>query len=413
MKTSRRPAGDLSHQAWEPFRQFFEQNDEAILVFAPDTCAVIDLNPAACRLFGSTHEELIDRGLELFCEPDELDNLKHIICTSDPVVRTYVMTYSKCDGTKSVLRFRSNRIRLRDGELIYCPFRDIGEEIRLKEENRFRQAQLIHANKMAALGILVTSVAHEISNPNNFIMHNNQVLAETWKDVFPVLREYYRENGDYYLGGIPLSEFDEVIPKLVYGIQDGSERIRNIVQNLRDFVRSDRARLDSMVDLAAVVANAITLMRAEIGKHTNAFSLQVIEHLPPVKGSAQKLEQVVINLLLNALQSLNERGQCVTVAIEFDEKSDQCLLKVSDEGAGMSEEVMNRITEPFFSTKLDRGGTGLGLYISNSIIREHKGTIVFTSEPGAGTTVTVRLPAFVKKAENDYCKEPTTTDIAS
>ncbi len=394
MKELHPPAGDLSHQAWELFHQFFEQNDEAIMVFSPGNCAVIDLNPAACTLFGWSRDELIDRGLELFCEPNELNNLKQIICMPDPSSRSYVMTYFRRDGTKSVLRFRSNRIRLRDGELIYCPFRDIGEEIRLKEENRFRQAQLIHANKMAALGMLVTSVAHEICNPNNFIMHNNQVLAEAWKDVFPVLREYYRENGDYYLGGIPLSEFEEVVPKLVYGIQDGSERIRRIVQSLRDFVRSDRARLDSMVDLSSVVAGAITLMRAEIGKHTNAFSLEGREDLPPVRGSAQKLEQVVINLLLNALQSLNDRNSRVEVAVGFDALADQCLLTVSDEGSGMSEEVMTKITEPFFSTKLDRGGTGLGLYISSSIIREHKGTIGFKSGPGEGTTVTVRLPAF-------------------
>ena len=400
------------HQVWEPFRQFFEQNEEAIIVFAPDTCAVTDLNLAACRLFGYSHEEMVDRGLALFCEPNELDNLKRIICSVDPVEQPYVMTYFRHTGGKSVLRFRSNRIRLLKGELIYCSFRDIEEEIRLKEENRFRQAQLIHANKMGALGMLVTSVAHEISNPNNFIMHNNQILAETWKDVFPILREYYRENGDYYLGGIPLSEFEEVIPRLVFGISDGSERIRSIVQNLRDFVRSDRARLDSSVNLIAVITSAVALMKAEIGKHTNAFIFQERKHMPPVKGSAQKLEQVVINLLMNALQALTERNQRVEVAVGFDTETDHCLLTVTDEGAGMSQEVMTRIMEPFFSTKLDRGGTGLGLYISNSIIREHKGTIDFRSEPGRGTTVTIRLPAVRQRAEHGQRREAFTSDIA-
>ena len=411
MKKSRRPAGDLLHQAWEPFRQFFEQNEEAIVVFAPNTCAVTDLNLAACRLFGYSHEEMVDRGLALFCEANELDNLKRIICSPNPIERPYVMTYFRHTGKKSVLRFRSNRIKLHDGELIYCSFRDIGEEIRLKEENRFRQAQLIHINKMGALGMLVTSIAHEISNPNNFIMHNNQILAETWKDVFPILREYYRENGDYYLGGIPLSEFEEVIPRLVFGINEGSDRIKSIVQNLRDFVRSDRARLDSVVDLQAVIVSAVALMRAEIGKHTNAFIFQGREHMPPVKGSAQKLEQVVINLLMNALQALTERNQRVEVTTGFDAEADHCLLTVSDEGAGMSEDVITRIMEPFFSTKLDRGGTGLGLYISNSIIQEHKGTIDFRSEPGKGTTVTIRLPAVRQKVQHDQSREPFTSNI--
>jgi PAS domain S-box-containing protein len=400
------------HQGMELFRQFFEQNEEAIIVLQPETCAVMDVNRAACRLFGYNHDALVDGGLTLFCEPNELDNLKRIVRRPDSVEQPYVMSYFRHDGTKSVLRFLSNSINLQEGRLIYCSFRDIGEEIRLKEESRFRQAQLIHANKMGALGMLVTSVAHEINNPNNFIMHNNQILAETWKDVLPILREYYRENGDYYLGGIPLSEFEEVIPRLVYGIHDGSERIRGIVQNLRDFVRSDRARLDSVVDLAAVVKDAVALMRAEIGKHTNAFSVQGGAHMPPVKGSAQKLEQVVINLLMNALQSLTDRDQRVDITIDFDAETSECLLVVSDEGTGISETVMTRIMEPFFSTKMDRGGTGLGLYISNSIIREHKGAIVFTSEPGAGTTVTVRLPAIRQKTEHERNRKPSTANSA-
>ena len=264
---------------------------------------------------------------------------------------------------------------LPEGQLVYCSFRDIGEEIRLKEEGRFRRAQLIHANKMAALGMLVTSVAHEINNPNNFIMHNNQILADVWKDAFPILQEHYKENGDYYLGGIPLSEFEEVIPRLVYGIHDGSERIRNIVQNLRDFVRSDRASLDGTVDLSTVVANAVSLMRSEISRHTGNFIIKCDEDLPLIKGSAQKLEQVVINLVMNALQSLTGHDQRVAITVNRDAGNDQIIFTISDEGEGMPETVKARIMEPFFSTKLDKGGTGLGLYISNSIIMEHKGSI--------------------------------------
>lgn len=396
----------------QQFRHFIDKNDAAILLFDPADCMVVDANLAASRHFGHSRETLIAYGLGLFAEPNEFDNLKQIICTAPPSERSYVMTYYRADGSKSILRFHANIIRMNDGDLIYCSFRDIGEEICLKEELRFRQAQLIHANKMGALGMLVSSVAHEISNPNNFIMHNIQILTDAWKDTLPILRDYYQEHGDYYLGGIPLSEFEEVIPRLVYGIHDGSERIRSIVANLREYVRSDRAKIQSSVDLSVVVINAVALMRSEIARHTNAFHLMCAEGLPFIRGSAQKLEQVVINLLLNALQSLSDRNQTVSLLVTHEAGTDEVLLVVRDEGIGMTELIKAKILEPFFSTKLERGGTGLGLYISHSIVCEHKGTMRFTSESGVGTTVTVRIPAVHGKAGLDEGRQPLTSGIA-
>ncbi|KAF0178747.1 MAG: PAS domain-containing sensor histidine kinase [Nitrospirae bacterium] len=402
-------ASDANRQQ---FRQFIDKNDAAILLFDPANCRVVDANLAASRLFGHSRETLIERGLGLFSEPNEFDNLKQLICTVPPSERSYVMTYYRADGSKSILRFHAHGITMNDGNLIYCSFRDIGDEIRLKEEMRFRQAQLIHANKMGALGMLVSSVAHEISNPNNFIMHNIQILTGAWKDALPIMREYYQEHGDYYLGGIPLSEFEEVIPRLAYGIHDGSERIRLIVENLREFVRSDRSRFDDSIDLPAVVASAVALMQSEIARHTSAFEVACAENTPFVRGSAQKLEQVVINLVMNSLQSLSHRGQRVCIAVFCDADREQVVLSVSDEGTGMTEQVKTHILEPFYSTKLERGGTGLGLYITHAIIREHKGSVVFTSEPGVGTTVTVRLPAARRKADYDDDGEPLAADIA-
>ncbi len=411
-----RPAHCLTAEATKANRQrfglFFEQNDAAILVFDPRNCAVVDANLAASALFGYRHDELVSEGLGLFAEPNELDNLIQIIGTMPSSERSYVMTYFRRDGIKSILRFRATVIRMSDGDLVYCSFRDIGEEVRLREELRSRQAQLIHANKMGALGMLVSSVAHEISNPNNFIMHNIQILTDAWKDVLPILRDYYQEHGDYYLGGIPLSEFEEVIPRLVYGIHDGSERIRNIVANLREYVRSDRAKLQSSVDISAVVMNAVALMRSEISRHTNAFQLLSPEGLPFIRGSAQKLEQVVINLLMNALQSLSDRNQAVSLQVTYDAGTDDVLLTIRDEGVGMTEQVQAKILEPFFSTKLERGGTGLGLYISHSIVCEHKGTMRFTSESGVGTTVTVRIPAVLGKAGHDEGRQPLASGVA-
>jgi signal transduction histidine kinase len=107
----------------------------------------------------------------------------------------------------------------------------------------------------------------------------------------------------------------------------------------------------------------------------------------------QRIEQVIINLLLNALQSLPDRKSGVKLTTFHDANSGTVNIKVRDEGAGMSKEVLERITEPFFTTKLTSGGTGLGLSISYSIVREHGGTLEFSSEPGHGTSAEIKLPS--------------------
>ena len=185
---------------------------------------------------------------------------------------------------------------------------------------------------------------------------------------------------------------------LFRSVREGSVRISNMVTHLREYVRNDHAGLDKSVDLSEVVVNAIALMQPEITRHTTSFQMMCAEQLPRITGNAQKLEQVVINLLMNALQSLPDKNHSVSVLVMHDTDTDDVLLVVKDEGVGMDELVKTKIFEPFFSTKWQRGGTGLGLYISHAIIREHKGQIVFTSAPGEGTTVTVRIPASRSKA---------------
>jgi signal transduction histidine kinase len=101
---------------------------------------------------------------------------------------------------------------------------------------------------------------------------------------------------------------------------------------------------------------------------------------------------VVINLIMNALQSLPDRDRAVCVETAFDEHAREAVIRVRDEGTGMPDEVKNRLFEPFFSTKLESGGTGLGLAISNVIVKDHRGVLEFVSEPGRGTTAIVRLP---------------------
>ncbi len=150
------------------------------------------------------------------------------------------------------------------------------------------------------------------------------------------------------------------------------------------------------VDIQQVLQAAVMILHNQIQKFTDVCTLEVPDGLPYVAGNSQQLEQVFINVLLNALQALPERTRGVHISAGFDADSGMLWITVRDEGRGISERDLGRLTEPFFTTRTDAGGTGLGLSISRSIIERHGGSLSFESVSGVGTTVTIRVPATQK-----------------
>jgi polar amino acid transport system substrate-binding protein len=270
--------------------------------------------------------------------------------------------------------------------------RDITERKRAEEQARLHQQQLMQASKMAALGILVSGVAHEINNPTNFIMLNAPILRDAWKSALPILEEYYRENGDVVMGGMMYSDLRQHMPRLLDGIEDGAGRIKQIVASLKTYVRGDAGDLSQRVDVNAVIQSSISLISNVIKNATAHFTIRCAPHLPPVRGSFQRLEQVIINLIQNACQALTDKAQGIWIATLLDDPGDHVVIRVQDEGVGIPAADLSRIREPFFTTKQGSGGLGLGLSISARIVEEHRGTIRFSSRPGAGTTVEITLP---------------------
>ena len=290
------------------------------------------------------------------------------------------------------LLISTTRLMIGAEAMVLITILDITERKRLEQEAKHAQTKLIHANKMSALGMLVSSVAHEVNNPNNFIMFNSSLLHSAWKDMAQVLDRYAVEDPAFKIAGLPYAEMREAVPKLLTGITEGSRRIKGMVDHLRELSREDRSGLGNAIDINSAVRSALVILKNEIMKHTDQFSLEPGDPLPLVTGSSQQVEQVVINLVQNALQALSNRKQAVTVRTFDDQDQRTVVIEVQDGGGGISPKDLQRITEPFFTTKLDSGGTGLGLSISNSIIRDHRGRIEFESEEGKGTTVRVKLP---------------------
>lgn len=379
----------------ERFHQLFAQNEDAIVFLALDSFDIIDANPAAISMTGFSRDELFNLGPWSFLASEEYQRFIGEIPQSGDQRLFQVDRATVCTkgGEKRAVSIRGKIIRLRDNEVVYCSFRDISERLRIEEDIRETQAKLIHANKMTSLGMLVSGIAHEINNPNNFISFNAGILADAWKDAAVILNDYSAEHGDFTLNGLPFSEVRTLAPRLFAGLGEGSRRIGEIVKNLKEFARNDTATLTAHFDVNRTVQTAVAMLGHIIHRFTDHFTVELASALPPARGKAQQIEQVVINLLTNALQALPDKSRSVSATTAYDAFTGRLVVTISDEGRGMTREVLDKITEPFFSTRLESGGTGLGLSISASIIKEHHGSLEFESTPGQGTTATIRLPA--------------------
>ena len=184
----------------------------------------------------------------------------------------------------------------------------------------------------------------------------------------------------------------ENITSLFSGISDGAKRIKQIVDDLKNYVRDNTADLDQSVDINEVLKSAVSLLSNMIKKSTHQFSIEYGNHVPLLRGNFQRLEQVMINLIQNACQALPDPQKGIFISVQTSEEKSTISIKVHDEGMGIPLDKLLNITDPFFTTKHDSGGVGLGLSISSKIVEEHGGSLQFESEVGAGTTATITLP---------------------
>jgi signal transduction histidine kinase len=285
------------------------------------------------------------------------------------------------------------RVRERTSELEA----EIQQRERAENEMRQKQEQLIQAGKLASLGVLVAGVAHEINNPNQAVMMGAQLLRKTWPDMQIILDSYYKREGDFLIGGVNYSELKELIGEHYSGIVESSRRIDSIVQGLKDFARQDKADMTQIVNLNVVVKSSLILLDSMLKKTTDRLAVELSPRIPAIHGNAQRLEQIVVNLVQNACQALTERSQEISISTDYDEERQRVVLEVHDQGEGILPENLAKICDPFFTTKREEGGTGLGLSVTSTIIKDHHGELEFHSDRGTGTTVRVFFPVDVER----------------
>ena len=270
---------------------------------------------------------------------------------------------------------------------------DITKRKAAEREAHEKEEQLLHADKMISLGTMAAGIAHEVHNPNNFILLNAPVLKMAWESALRRLDEYAEENGEFLIGELPYSRARTRIPTLLDGIIEGAERIRKIVREMKKFVSRKHSGDNERVDINAVLKSSLNLLASKLKKSTDNLLVEYGENIPVVEANAQRLEQVAINLILNGAESLKDKKGLLSVRTYYEPERAGVVVEVRDEGIGIEPENLKRVFDPFFTTKRETGGTGLGLAISQRIIEAYGGRIVIVSTPGEGTTAVLELPA--------------------
>jgi PAS domain S-box-containing protein len=377
---------DLSTRRWaESALRESEERFRKVVQNAPDGVAilrqgfVVYLNERAARMLGmSAPEDGYGRRITEFMDPDDAATaerrIRRLVESGKPLEEPHEYRSRSVDGRELIVEISSIPIEL-DGERAVLAFaRDV-------TERKAIQARLAQAERLSALGVLSAGVAHEINNPLAYVVLNLEFME----------RELTKPNG----AGTP-----EGLLERVRQARHGAERVATIVRDLKTFARADGwtrgpVRIESVLESALNVAQTETSKSARI---TRRYA-----DVPPVLGNGARLEQVFLNLVLNAAQAMPEGdAQNHEIRIELLSDGETVRVEVSDDGTGMPPNVLDRIFDPFFTTKPPGVGTGLGLPICRSIVRAHGGDIDVRSSPGQGSTFTVSLPRYLgekKKSE--------------
>lgn len=266
------------------------------------------------------------------------------------------------------------------------------------QELQHTQAQLIHAEKMSSLGQMVAGIAHEINNPISFIYGNITHLKDYFHDLIDGINFYQQEYSQpttkikNYLQEKDLDYVIKDVPKLMNSMQDGSERIQKIVLSLRNFARLDEADIKP-VNIHEGIENTLLILQHRL--HDIAIIKEYAD-LPLVSCHAKQINQVIMNILNNAIDALNEAqitNPTITIRTEISNSLPKSVsIRIADNGKGISEEVQKRVFDPFFTTKPVGKGTGLGLAVAYSIMSTHGGKINLVSQLGQGTEFEMILP---------------------
>ena len=357
----------------EKYRTLFDRDPNPIFIITPHTYRILDTNQTAQATYGYKHSELLDRSfLVLGEETDEevrrgLQNL-----SKNQSVLFSKKRHHKKDGTPFYTNVNVSRAEYGGRDVLIATTTDITETIQ-------KEAQLIQAGKMTTLGTMAAGMAHEINQPLNVI----QLSAEY------ILKMLNRGQ----------SIEPEEIRNVAGDILNSVERATSVITHVRDFSRQAEFTR-SRINLNDPIRDVFKILGHQLKVHQIDVQMDLAPDLPPVLADHNRLEQVFVNLVSNAIDAIDEKSEGCDGSADSDrrivirsfQKEDRVVAEVTDTGVGMAEEVQSKLFEPFFTTKKVGKGTGLGTSISYGIVRGYDGTIDIQSQPGRGATFRLTFP---------------------
>jgi two-component system, NtrC family, sensor kinase len=384
-----------------------EDASDAILWIDPQG-RIVYVNEAACRSLDRSREELLSLSIPDINPVVPKETWKTFwkeLKTRGSM--TFETRHQSKGGRVFPVEVTANYLEFDGQEYSFAFARDI-------TERRELESQLRHAQKLEGIGQLAAGIAHEINTPTQFVTDNLTFLRDSWKSTHELLeryREAVRNAGEALPGDVAaalqqaekscdLEFIASEVPRAIDQSLDGARRVAKIVRAMKEFSHPDSAD-KTATDLNKAIESTITVARNE-WKYVSEIVKEFEEALPPVVCYPGDINQVVLNLIVNAAHAIKEKikeDEKGTITVSTRMRGDEVEIAVKDTGNGIAEAIRNRIFDPFFTTKEVGKGTGQGLALAYTVVvKKHGGNIWFETEVGCGTTFFITLP--VKLAES-------------
>ncbi len=373
------------------FRSLFDFSPQPVALTEVESGRFIDVNEKLCELSLFAKEELLGRTtteLELFAVEDRMRVIKEL--ETSGTVNGLEMDFRTKDGSIINTLMFSKVIDLEGKKLLLSIFVEMTEREQL-------ETQLQQARKMEALGTMVAGVAHEVNNPINTITLNLPLLKRIWHDFQPILRTHAQKEPQRKYGGLSFEYLAEKLPRLLSGMDMAANRVARIATGLKDFARQSSIAEKKSIRVNAAVENAMLLAQNTLQKSAVDLELNLTGDLPLMMGDLQSMEQIILNLTLNAIQAIDHDQGRIKIRTGIQETDAKIFISVSDNGRGIAPSISDKIFDPFVTTRQAQGGTGLGLSVTYNLVKAQDGEITFRSQEGKGTTFRVVFPAKLRE----------------
>jgi PAS domain S-box-containing protein len=370
----------------EKYRELVE-NANSIIMRLDTEGKITFFNEYAEAFFGYPQDQLMGRNVVGTIVPD-VDTLGHPMAPifedllRDPGhYANYETEALRHTGERAWIVWTNRAIFDQRGDL--SGILSVGTDV---TEKKALERALLQHEKLASLGLLVSSIAHEINNPNSFISFNIPILREYLRASLPVLDNHARSNPGLRLFHMSYEEFREDMLRILDNMEHGSNRITAIVTNLKSSVRKGERPELQRTDIRKLIHQTVSLCQPAIGKKIKDLEIIVAEDLGEVTTDPGAIQHVVTNLLLNAADACDKEDSHVVVRVWNEAASDRLVIEVSDNGIGIDERTRCKIFDPFFTTKERFKGTGLGLYLCHNLVEGLGGRMEVDTVPGRGST---------------------------